>query len=176
MKSVILAAALLGLGSVAAQADVVYQFTNPPSPFPAGIDTITVSDVAVQSGTLDFQAVCGDFFPPCVPGGVPAGWISGFAFPSTDAVATVDLTFLGNLLSGFIHVEIDSDLAWTYQGSGFDWSATFFNGTEVLSSTGYYHDPAQVPEPASIAVLLTGIAGLAYAQQKRRRSRVQRPQ
>jgi hypothetical protein len=180
MKALV-AATVIALLPAAARANVVYTFTDPPPfIFPDGVDTITVSDAAYLSGSLTFDSVCGAEFV-CTVEPPPPGWISGFEFPNFISSAHVDLTFGGPLLTGQIHVDLgSSDLAWTYQGSGTDWTATFIDGVETTTSQGFYTlvgDPpvAPVPEPATIGAFLAGLGGLAFAQGKRRRDRSQRP-
>lgn len=165
-----------------ADANVTYRWSDPAFTLPFNDSSITVSDAAYRSGSLIFDASCGDtLFPPCTPpdGGAkppPEGWISGFQFPNVGSVAWIALTFEGNLLGGSLHVSLSSDQAFTYEGDGMNWNAAFIDGVETFNETGFYQrvddpppdDPA--PEPASIAVLLTGLAGVVIVQQKRRRA------
>jgi hypothetical protein len=180
MKNIAIAAAIACLTIAQAppvSANVVYTFSNPPPfLFPNGVDTITVSDAAYEAGTLTFSSFCDDMNVICAPDPPPADWVSGFEFPTFSAVAEVNLTFVGRLLSGLIHVDLQSiDLAWDYRGSGTNWTATEIDGPETFTSTGLYtmvgNPPDTIPEPASVATLATGMLGLAWAQRKRRQAR-----
>jgi len=175
------AACLLIARAPPAAANVTYRWSDPAFTLPFNDSSITVSDAAYRSGSLMFDASCGQPFPPCNPPCCdaqppPAGWISGFQFPNVESSASVILTFEGELLAGSFHINLSSDQAFTYEGDGMNWNASFIDGVETFTETGFYQrvgdpPPDPVPEPASIAALLTGLAGVVIVQQKRRRAR-----
>src|SRR6185312_9395917 len=111
-------------------------------------------DAAYNSGSLIFNADCGPD-PVCVFLPPPSGWVSGFQFPAFDSVAWVALTFEpGGLLSGSLHVSLNSDQAYTYAGDGLNWTAIFIDGVETFTETGFYQ---RVPEPAALSLLSVGL-------------------
>jgi hypothetical protein len=182
-RAVVLITALTAFGVALAphqaRSDVTYRFVPPsaggyPRPAADVIDVVTVTDQAYASGQLSFAAVCGSSLPCQTSRPAAAGWVSGFIFPSIDAEAEVELAFQpGGTLGGSISVQIDSDVAWLYQGSGTSWTAQTNNGGFVSTAAGFFQmvgdppgdpPPAGVPEPGAVALLGIGLAGAIGAR------------
>jgi hypothetical protein len=172
MQSYKAAAFMVALGVLAiaapAKANVTYRWSDPGFTEPFTDASIVVTDAASRSGSLTFESYCGSTFPPCAPDPPSSGWVSGFEFPAYDSVAYVDLSFEHNFLSGSIYVGLTSDQGWKYEGSGHDWTATFIDGPETYTETGFYL--RAIPEPATLALLGIGILGLATVRGRKQRS------
>ncbi|HJU20817.1 MAG TPA: PEP-CTERM sorting domain-containing protein [Stellaceae bacterium] len=157
---------LIATSDSPAQADPASQ----AFPTPQTIASITLSDGIVAGGSMNFTVNCsgpGYNCPQPWPSYVLGGhFASGGCIPCATAdnqPSTVDVTFNPDgTLSGSFRVTEDTD-ELLVGGSGFAWSGIL--GSDAINNfdvAGYWidPDPLPVPEPSSIALILTALAAL----------------